>query len=118
VSIGGLHQLIGLCLVVGGHLHCLPGGLQPPLSLVQVAPGLRLRLRRDLRPSAGSSGQGTPQRGRIDYCEHPAERGCVRRRTAHGHRLTGVRGHWAIAAYERASANTAPTASSNTDCRL
>jgi hypothetical protein len=38
------------------------------------------------------AGQGVLQRGRIDRRQHSAERGRMRRRTDHGHRLLGVRG--------------------------
>jgi hypothetical protein len=38
------------------------------------------------------AGQGALQRSRVDRGEHPAERGRVRRRPAHGHRLLGAAG--------------------------
>jgi hypothetical protein len=50
------------------------------------------------RPPAGIAashdppGQGTLQRGRIDRREHPSERGRMRRRTDHGHRLLRAAG--------------------------
>jgi hypothetical protein len=45
----------------------------------------------DLAAGQDPAGQGVLQRGRIDRCEHSAERGGMWRRTDHGDRLLGVR---------------------------